>query len=336
MTTNDEHKSEREQGLPELSAGKVPFPGRERLKRGYETIPEEEFVCLCIAEMEGDLTPEQSREIREAAGKHPRLAVIRDLVLSTKLTPPEIVYSGKAQLKRGVFPLRVGIYRAALKVAAAVLIVVSATIAITLNRDQHHIATLSDTENAEAEYATEMYGEIQPLIVPESEPGRLAEAATAEPVADATPAELPTPQEPHPPEVARPQESSSLSAPREALIKALAQPIPEKGTPVLAAVTPVTAAEPRLSAMRLPEPVSDLYYEELKLRDHILIAFRERVLGQGVTEPVPIQGFELADATIAGINTLMGWEIELERGGSERRPAAVTAFRSGLITIDRK
>lgn len=101
------------------------FSLKENLKQVDLSSPVEEgnFEFYCIAESEGDLTPDQVAELEKFVAQNPSRQKERDLIHRLKITPdPSIKFSDKERIKKSIFLIsRPLIYRG-IGVAAGIAI----------------------------------------------------------------------------------------------------------------------------------------------------------------------------------------------------------------------
>lgn len=101
-------------------------------------------------------------------------------------------------------------------------------------------------------------------------------------------------------------------------------------TPLVMATAPAT----RLAEMTPVEFIDNYSYNSP--REFIAKNFREIFLGEPNATTERLQPIELANATVTGINKLLGWEMKLEKESNENGMLNSISFTSQLIKFDHK
>lgn len=299
-------------GFPRLTAGETKYPRKEMLYRSYNTIPPDQFEQLCIAEMEGDLSLSQLAEIETAVETNESLRRIRTLIQRTKLTTPTIRFTRKRVLKKTGVGQRIftaGVYTAA---AASV-----AALVITILMTSPPAATVVSEESGNV-------NQYMPLTIPISPATTLTAAipdviSTAPPRAEMSAEELAT-------------KLPEISEETVAEITKTLLTSEEKAVPAI-----LTLAEPlQMQMVYISYRDIDLAdYGTATLRDNILIAFRQKVLGRDFPSAGPVKGYELAEVGVAGLNQLLGWEMSVNIESTGKGDINSLAFNSKLINFNR-
>jgi hypothetical protein len=74
--------------------------------------------------------------------------------------------------------------------------------------------------------------------------------------------------------------------------------------------------------------------ERMKAGRFISKTFREKILKEKKPADTPIQGYDIAEAGVKGLNKLLGWEMALERKNDETGQPKSIYFRSKILTVN--
>lgn len=300
-----------------LSPGEVIFRGKSNLHKTYSDIADAQFETLCIAELEGDLSPAQSKEILSALEKDPAKNKVYASFKKIRLEPGTVVYPNKHRLKKLTVTGRlVRISTISLSMAATIAIIIIAfNFLNTSVEDPPQTLIVEQSANIEG---------------PGTEPAKIIsnelQAGNSQPVIRTVAREQKKPAG----NIIVDEGSLIIS---EDLIAETPERISMPDPVFLASDSPLTYPEvypDRLADISLysPEP-----YESPSLRETIASNFRERLLGEKNPAGTPIKGYEIAGAGINGINKLLGWEMDLKARKETTGEVNALTFNSRLIKI---
>jgi hypothetical protein len=290
------------------------FTGKAGLRKTAAEITDIQFEYLCAAYAENDLSPEEVNEFSQITASDPRRRKTAELIGRIKLLPPDIRYLHKNRLRKTTpFQRTLRLSAALLGTAATIALLITLSVSIPGNEmgDRDNISQTITNENA-----TE-----QPVI----------QQLTANPPAESGKSEDEV-------NIIAPATSIPSSAVHE--IRGL---VKDRGvTDIIhtAEVLPCSAIVP-------------VYYSGLK--EHTLIRlsfnnpvqaddrwaagrfvaklFREKILKEETVNDSPIKGYEIAEAGVAGLNRLLGWEMALEKSSYENGEPKSVYFSSKVLKI---
>jgi hypothetical protein len=278
------------------------MPFRELLKKNASDLPASQFDLLCVAYHENDLSDQQKNDLREMIAGDSKREEIFALSGKIKLSPPDIEFSAKKALMKQTLSGK--IFRIAAPVLSA-----AATIVIALLLIRPEKAVISKMASSDPIIIN--YDSAQ-RVQPGSAPASITTQKTIE----------------------------SPSAPITG--------IQDIASPGIERVNAVTRAElnlkPELSVnstdnslivlqdVSLPverTDVAGMYDDRNRIQRLLAFKFREKILNEDLPDTSPINGFDIAEAGINGLNKLFGWEMQLEKS-SQGEPGSIS-FSSRLV-----
>jgi hypothetical protein len=300
-----------------LSPGEISYPGKNRLHKSYADISGMQFETLCIAELEGDLTPSQSQEIRDVLESDPAKNKVYKSFQKIRLEPEKILFRGKHRLRKHSAAGRI-VRLAAIPLSIAASITVLITALNFLNKPAEEatlIETVAEAGKVQAG-ATESVEKITGDI-PVENTGYKTLAANV--MKEISVAEITS-------TVASNTETSETT---EAVAESSLKPEPAPFNPEVLSTT-LEVSPFRLAEVSLAEPQT---YGNNTIRENIASGFREKILGEEDPDDSPLKGYEIAGAGINGINKLLGWEMNLKARKETTGEVNALTFNSKLITI---
>jgi len=295
------------------------------LKKTPQQINESQFEYLCIAWLENDLSPLQKEEIKEITDKDAQKKRIFELIQKSKLIPDEIIYlNKKSLLKRSIPPVIIRLSVLGLSAAAIIGLVI--TFYFTSPRS-------SNTKTKETAIV-ESPGNTIPINREKRVPERVQNLKKIIPVNKA---------------------AGNLAA------KTGRKILPYTGSVVNAvAIYDSQSAMPDTSGI-LPTKLSVAYDIDLmgKASDGALIALqttvkipdddednssnfsrfiartvRGKILKEKTRNETPLKAYEIAEAGVAGLNKLFGWEMALDEKKDENGRLKSVYFSSRLLKFN--
>jgi hypothetical protein len=305
------------------------FPDKEHLKKSTADLSFSQFEYLSVAFLENDLSSGQQTELFEALGQDPEKKRSFELIQKTKLTPPGIIYKDKYKLKKS-FILLGGIRLSVigLSTAATIALLMIAYFLIPRNLDekgkdgrlavnsqnigadstrlQIDVNKLTDRKEAEFEIFMPDKIKVTSIATVRNDRSNTYTVTTAESI----------------------KNDSSLSMPYNT------ETVPQK-IPVFAKID-MRSRLINNSLMASDATVSLPVYDEerSKLGRFIAKTFREKILREKVSKDQPLQGYEIAEAGVTGLNKLFGWEMALEERNDENGELKSVYFSSKLLKFN--
>jgi hypothetical protein len=308
----------------ELKPSDLHYPGKESLKKSPASLDGEQFEMMCIASMEGDLGPDESAELNEIIGQDAGKQRIFDLYGRLRLKPGDSRFPRKSVVKRLTIPGR--IFRLSpigISVAAAVATLIIAYVfyrpSPVTGRSLAHTGTANDTLVIGSSPA---FKPERTVHVAGSEGKRQSSRRKDIVEAPAQPAAVVAELEDKPDTAAGP-------ASRE-------EPFTVSGADNIAAMKVNLWSRPNDIAGFNPgimPPTFDPYERRSNVDRLLARFFHEKLMKDRSAGDRPVGSFELAEASIKGLNRLLGWEMLLKQNpsGSE---ANSYRFTSRLVKVN--
>ncbi len=329
LNNNPDIREEADSILPAgLSVPKINYNDKEHLKKSPDQLPASQIEYLSAGYLENDLTGEQFEELKQSIMLNNRNKLLFDSIQKTKLAPPVVAFRNKNSLKKltaGDKLIRLSL--AGLSAAAGIAILIISYIMISKNRMANQIMPEAAMNKNTLVITTR-----SPLI-PAGQDKELAERIiTRETVKNAV----------------RMRHSELIS---KRSVNATAQ---------LPAVSPdfvkmAAGTEPMMisylpwvrlsvkpgnynlvaSGARITLP-GHLYSDDERsgLNKFIARTFRQKVLKEKTNDNAPLRPYELAEAGISGLNSLLGWEMALVKNNDVSGRLKSVSFTSRILKFN--
>jgi hypothetical protein len=303
--------------------GKI-FKHKNSLKKNPSQIPESQFEDLCSAYLENDLSGEQQAELKEIIDNDSVRKRSFDLFLKMKLSPPDTRFRYKRHLLRRT--LAVSLRRISiigLSAAAIAAIVLYIDIRYRVDLPLESVKTLptallniqvqkQDTKNLlqppKIGNASLHNNRKRPLL-PASSDNRNSSV-------NDTGRDLPVHMDTV---MASPERDNNIV--KKAAVALNIDLRPE-------------SINTNLMAQNRRLPVSDSDDERSNISKFIARTFREKILREHTPKDSPLEGYELAEAGVAGLNRLFGWEMALDERKDENGKLKSVYFSSRMIKFN--
>jgi hypothetical protein len=295
------------------------FTEKNRLKKSVNDLSDTQFEHLCAASIENDLSADQMNELEEVTKQNPDRKKTLGLFGKTKLNPIELVYPHKKALYRKtvlqstVSLLFIGLSAAAV-IAIAFISYFTKPSELPVKYETISQVTVNDTSQKKnhdqkipvkeiagnKEHAKNQYkNKVTPI----------------QPVSNST-AQLPE-------EKKIIDDSSSIRT--EIQIRKI------KIEPYFAYKAEVP--ENLISLNYTPAPVPE-EEERSKIGRFIAKTIREKFLREKTPADKPLKGYEIAQAGVAGLNKIMGWEMALNERKDPEGNLKSVYFSSKLLKFN--
>lgn len=277
------------------------MPGQGGLLRSPHDLPADQFSLLAAAWAEGALSGESLSELESVIAADSEKRAFAESFRRLRLKPGTEKWEGRNKLLRST-PMEKNIRR--------MLIVTIATAAATLS-----IITLRPVTEHQAVEQT-------PLVLP----GLTVTAETAKPVSPEIQVVSETPT----------AESHQMISEAATLIaSAEAEVIRGDGPLVLDAVAEAPLIISQINANDLialqtrdiPSPAEVV--DERSWIVNSLAALSK----SGTSEGKPVNGYTIAGSLVKSVNSILGWEMELEKVSTDQGEPVAVSFSSGLLTF---
>jgi hypothetical protein len=287
------------------------FHWKGLLKRDPSEIPSGQFDLLCVANLEGDLDPDQLSEFSDIIAANPEKKRTAGLFALTKIIPPTEKYPLRKNLYRQTFSL--ALVRFALPAIGAAALLALLLMTGVLRKG---IVPVEITNQAAAQYF-----EIN-RSAPVKARGDSPATAKSKPAEDKNPAGEPK----------RDVQSNSTSQENFTSSAEDMDISPVKIEPVLHFEYLKNAlAEGPSYVLPLAEENDE---ERSRIGKFLARTFREKVLDEPTASDRPLKAYEIAEAGITGINKLLGWDMALTRDTDDNGKTSSVNFNSRLLKFN--
>jgi hypothetical protein len=304
-----------------LELPKEVFQNKKKIQKLVADIPESQFEILCAAYVENDLQAESKAELHKIADSARERMRTFKLISRTKLIPPSIVYKHKNLLLRTT-PLQRVIRLAAIGLSSAAAITLFVIIFLAESR------SLKDNSGNSAQVfpaytkLKEQYFEIRAENAIRVYPkGIVPKEKRYIPVPTFT-SELS-------------QSDTTQTNAREVLLADVQisplPPVAINRTADFGLGEDYTSSLIALNnTVTLPPDMDDMS----NVGRFITKIFREKILREKVASETPLKGYEIAEAGVAGLNLLFGWEMALNEKNDENGELTSVSFSSKILKFN--
>ena len=307
-----------------LLTSAVSFRHKEDLKKTPSDISEDQFEYLCAAYLENDLSGSQKAELQEIINIYPERKRSFDLIQKTILTPVKISYSHKKSLMRRT-PLQNVIRISALSLSAAaaisIIIIIYSVIPGTASLNQintaYNIRPDSTVQRPSDIIAKEInIAERVPLHAEKKRDIMITPIHRGENAISSYDT-LTSPSDDSP--------ARKIDNPRITLNK-----IPVHPQVNLKKETFSNRLITSNQTIDIPDPED----ERSPVGKFISKTFREKFLKEKTPPDTPIKGFEIAEAGVAGLNKLFGWQMALDMKNDDNGQPKSVYFSSKILKVN--
>lgn len=288
------------------------------LLRTPEELTNEQVEHLSIAMMENDLSEKQKKEINELKKTDPRFRENIGIYEKIKLHPGNLAYPHRSSLLKIPYRRKITkIIVSSVSIAATIAILTGLLFIFNQPSDEYTNAYIAENNQTSTE-KSQPVEEKPPLLDIENEEARYIPAKTQVTVA------------------------TSISTTE--IIKDDSLPLQHR---TLIEISPLRAK----SDIRLDD--SQTHYllaeidpypttlpagfdtkKDLSVREFLAYHFRKKILKEEDPDIENLKAWEIADAGIMGVNTLLGWNMELDTEKNEEGKLKSISFTSELIKFD--
>jgi len=325
LNENPDLKTEAEDlEICRLTSDSASLQSKEHLRKSVSDISAEQFEYLSAASHEKDISPAQQEELDEIMSNDPARKAIYETIGRLRLMPENIVYRHKHRLLRRTPAARI-IRMAMMTVSAAAVITLLISLLLLTPKDLPELnlnsAQLVPSDSfsepsEENNTARAVRQKKETLVVEETEPVYLVSAR------------------PLPAETSERNTVAPDTASAEERVPVIIINPPE----MIAVNKSIRLAEGLLPNSLAVSSISAPEYEEEDDRSSIgrFIArnFREKLLREEAPADSPLKGFEIAEAGVAGINKIFGWEMALDKNNNKEGELKSVYFSSRLLKFN--
>jgi len=300
---------------PRLPVPENSFPQKDNLKKKITDLTDSQIEYLSVAYLENDLSDEQLAELEENFGQISENRIIFDTIQKIKLTPSTDGYKHKSVLKRLTAGQKVfRIATAALSTAATIAILIISYLFVP--------DIISDRKN---QASSEIIADISPttLLIAKNKPI----IKPAEPLI-----------------IAPEQIQVNTSVVYAAVVPPMSDLVMSEPVMITQPIEYATASASLVIDFMAPElslmGSNTIFIAEVsdddrgRVRRFIASTFRQRVLKEETFSDDKIRPFELARASVDGLNRLLDWEMEFKETLDDSGELKSVYFSSTLLSFN--
>jgi hypothetical protein len=309
-----------------LASSAASYRYKEHLKKSLSDITDDQFDYLCSAYLENDLSDSQKTELHDIVNSYPDRKKTFELIQKTTLTPPVIKFRHKGLLLRRTTLQNV------LRVSAIGLSAAAAISLIIILYSVTH-GTTSFRQSGTAHNFT-----------PDTAFQRQSEVVTKEKItAVNTPSPVPAVKK-------RDKNITAIHHGKNVVVNIDTTASPSYNLPALEFEThditvtkiPVFASIDlqkeafgnKLIASAQETDIPAAEDERSRVGKFISKTFREKLLKEKKPKDTPLNGFDIAEAGITGLNKLFGWQMALEKRNDENGQPKSVYFSSEILKFN--
>lgn len=307
-----------------LEPENVLFAGKDKLRKSAADLTDEQIEYLSVAFLENDLPADQLPDLQGNLEQKRESRIVFDLIQKTKLTPPVIFYEHKSSLKR--LTVKQKVFRmttAGLSAAAAITVLILSYVFVPgfLPVRNNQVVSEIIQENSPE---TLLIAANKPIIV-RSETVSIETDNIIPGIDISQTAEF----------VENTSMSETISMPDPSLAKEVITVLP-----VAAVFVPGSAGidyqVPQLSLIASDNNFVAVAYDDSRgrVRRFIASAFREKILREKTYSDGPLRPYEIAKGSVAGINKLLGWDMEIKETQDKSGEVKSVYFSSTLLSFN--
>jgi hypothetical protein len=300
--------------------GDTLFCHKNSLKKSVSDISESLFEYLCVAASENDLSSPQATELNEIIAENSEKRKTYELIKKLKLVAPQVDFRKKYKLRKLTVAQRIVRYSAMGLSAAATVALLISLFFISLRKNTAETAPVAifDSKDSMTIVATPVKTAGNVVSVEDKETQHTPLTSIQKSISEET---IPI----------NTGSAISDSTSRNTIIKSvLISKIDFKQNVSL--VERSFAAT--LAAINTSEVSISGTVEKHGINEFIAKIFREKILKSKDQEYGQLKAYEIADAGIAGLNTLLGWQMSLKKNKDAKGTVKSVYFSSKFLKFN--
>lgn len=299
------------------------FPNKEELKKAPSDISQSQFEYLCAAYLENDLTFSQKEELFEIIGASPARKKTFDQIQKTTLSPLKINYKHKSLLLKQTTSTKIiRRYLIGFSIAAAISLII--TLYSVMFPDNS-----SGTKNTVHNMVADKLVQRLPSAIATD---RIIQDSIKIPAGKKTEKRIASNNESM---YANFNPDRTIALSNEPLVRSNGNQ-----ESAIKKVTVTTTLDLKNEVARntiIPSGtiivIPDIGADRSKTGRFISKTFREKFLKDKAPADSPIKGYEVAEAGVAGLNKLLGWQMALDLQDDGNGQVKSVRFSSGILKI---
>lgn len=307
-----------------LNNSRNTFPYKNHLKKTTADLPDSQFEYLSVAYLENDLSAGQQTELKEIIEQNPEKKLSFDLIQKMKLTPANLLFRHKNKLIRRSGSQRViRLSLIGLSAAAALILAIITFISKpeVLQIRIENTARTMVVDSTVKKPANESYSPAikteRKILIYERQTKTLP--PTSEPTISVIPETKMNPV----------LQTESLA--RSSYAPAT---LPNKINVPMQIDLKAGTIPNSLIALNFPVPAPGYDDERSRLGKFIAKTFREKILKDKTAKDSPLRIYEIAEAGVSGLDSLLGWQMALSERKDENGDLKSVYFSSKILKFN--
>lgn len=306
-----------------ISPDEESFRGKEFLKRSVNDLPASQFEYLCVASLENDISSGEKAELQEIIDQNPEKKRIFESIRKTKLKPVHLRYKHRNRLiRRTEFQIFIRLSVIGLTAAAAMIFIFRIYLNVPgkLSVNHDNISQMTVPGNAIQKYSNK--------IIPDKV-ASVINHHTAEHKKESGP-------------VAFKKENIGIDKPE--FIEKITDDSPVRNyndnETIVNKVTVFNKTDLgeqiemyALVSSKISGNISRVDNGRTRIGRFLSKTIREKFLKDKTQQDAPLDGFEIAEAGVNGLNKLFGWEMALDKKNDATGHHKSVYFSSKILKI---
>jgi hypothetical protein len=299
------------------------FPYKDHIKKKASEISESQFDYLCVAFLENDLTADQQTGLKESMEEDREKEKSFELIQKMKISPADSRYKHKNKLiRRSVFQ---NVIRLSFIGLSAAAIIIYAIITI------HFVprSLLVKTNNTAQSTAVDSIQKPSYEIIS----GKSTTEKKNIPSKKQTKNLFSVSQKKS---SVIAESEKNLALQNDSTVRSDYNPLPVPDKIPVSAKIDFKNGTINNNLIALKVSINIPVYDDgrSKLSKFIAKTFREKILKEKTTKDNPLKAYEIAEAGVAGLNKLLGWEMALSEKNDENGKLKSIYFSSRLLKFN--
>jgi hypothetical protein len=300
------------------------FPYKDHLKKKASEISESQFDYLCVAFLENDLSADQQTGLKESMEQDREKKKSFELIQKMKISPADIRYKHKNKLIRRTVAQNVirlsfiGLTAAAIITYAIITFhFVPRSLQVKNNNTAQSIAVDSTIQKPAAEIISgRRTTEKKDIPYKKQTKNLFSMSQKKSSVITET--------------------EKNLALQNDSTVRSAYNPLPVPDKIPVSAKIDFKNGTINNNLIALKVSINIPVYDDgrSKLSKFIAKTFREKILKEKTTKDNPLKAYEIAEAGVAGLNKLLGWEMALSEKNDENGKLKSIYFSSRLLKFN--
>jgi hypothetical protein len=300
------------------------FPDKDNLKKTTADLSGLQFEYLCVAYLENDLSTDQQTELRESIDLDPEKKRTFELIQRMRLAPASINYKHKNQLIKTPLVQRV-IRLSVIGLSAAAVIVLAFMTYLTIPRKlsdkiintSQNIVSDSSLQKPIVEIVSDkVTTEKKSVLIKKQNENLFAGVQKNNSVI--------------------PESDLKMTIQNDSLVRNPGDPEIQLDKIHIFSKIYIKGGNisSKLVASNFTFNIPSYDDGRSNLSKFIAKTFREKILKEKTSKDSPLKAYEIAEAGVAGLNTLLGWEMALDEKKDENGMLRSVYFSSKILKFN--